>query len=865
LQRDFLHAIAPDSASLHNELLAAYEKECHGDWLNGPQDGYFHTYLPQHLVSAGRNEDLLKLLFDFRWLETKLVSTNVNALVRDYDVALVGLVPGAQFKGIIDGNPSAYISGPTDWSGIDVERLNHIADNLRLVQGAIRLSAHVLDQDERQLAGQLLGRLLTNVPKAVSELLDTARHAQSTPSLSPLKPSLTSPGGYLTHTLIGHTSPVSKVTLSPNDKYIISAAGYTRDDKQPDSSIKVWDFATGKELMSIEGHSESVSALGISADSQYIVSASTQFDDQPYEHLVKVWDLKTGAELRSFYSHLEWVHALAISPDSTCIVLAGIDLVFSNPPDPRPESSEHLLIVMDIDSGDRVRVLRGHSDSINAVTLTPDGHHIISASSDRTIKIWNLKDETAPLTLTGHADEVNSVVVSRDGKRLFSGSSDHTLRIWDLESGKELHKLQDAGSSFYTLTVTSNGRQAIYGMFDHTIKISDLNGGAKPQVLSGHYDSISSIIVSSDDRFVVSASKDTTIKIWDLWSKSNSRPYESHKDFVRSIVLIAEKQQAISASRDGTCKVWDLSDGSELLTIHSFSDTKPVIIPEQNRLFCASGNVIRVLELENGQELFSLTGHKRPITALAITPDHQRVISATGLHTVGRSQNPIQVWDLESRKEVFTLPGHTNLVSALAVSQDGQFLVSASRDDSIKVWNLQDGLEIFQLQGCPFGYSVFITPDNQRILSISSDFSLNVWDLHSGKKLSALRGYGHSEEVSLAALTPDGAKVVFTSEDYTLRIWDMDNGSPPVVLQGGAECLWGSAVTHDGRELMLGSEKDTLKVWDLERKYDIAHFTVESKICAGAISPDGTKVIVGDTLGQVHFLQLNEVHPHRTD
>ena len=83
-----------------------------------------------------------------------------------------------------------------------------------------------------------------------------------------------------------------------------------------------------------------------------------------------------------------------------------------------------------------ISVLRGHTDCINSVAISPDGKYIASASDDETIRIWNTSTGKAlGKPFQGHTDSVMSVTFSPDGKRIVSGSNDRTVRIWDVETG----------------------------------------------------------------------------------------------------------------------------------------------------------------------------------------------------------------------------------------------------------------------------------------------------------------------------------------------------------------------------------------------------------------------------------------------
>lgn len=112
--------------------------------------------------------------------------------------------------------------------------------------------------------------------------------------------------------------------------------------------------------------------------------------------------------------------------------------------------------------GALLRTLRGHSYQVNAVAVTPD-RYAISASSDQTLKMWNLEDGAELLTLSGHTDLVVGIAVTPDGQRAISTSEDHTLKVWDLQSGKESYTLNGHSGMVYTMAMTPDGKSVIFG------------------------------------------------------------------------------------------------------------------------------------------------------------------------------------------------------------------------------------------------------------------------------------------------------------------------------------------------------------------------------------------------------------------
>ncbi len=139
-----------------------------------------------------------------------------------------------------------------------------------------------------------------------------------------------------------------------------------------------------------------------------------------------------------------------------------------------------------------VRTLTGHTQAVKAVAITPDSQFAISASADRTLKVWNIDTGVSVRTLQGHTDEVNGVAVTFDGRYAVSASSDHTLKVWDIHRGMV-----------------------------HT-------------TLHGHTDAVYAVAILPDSQHIVSGggspgdTTDTTIKVWDLVMGMYSGPRKLH-------------------------------------------------------------------------------------------------------------------------------------------------------------------------------------------------------------------------------------------------------------------------------------------------------------------------------------------------
>jgi len=122
-----------------------------------------------------------------------------------------------------------------------------------------------------------------------------------------------------------------------------------------------------------------------------------------------------------------------------------------------------------------VQTLAGHDGSINAVALTSDGRRAVSASSDKTLKIWDLDGGQEIRTLRGHDEGVNAVALTPDQRLAVSASDDRTLKVWDLESGLMIASF--AGESFmFSCAVSPDGRTIVAGEASGRVHFLRLEG-----------------------------------------------------------------------------------------------------------------------------------------------------------------------------------------------------------------------------------------------------------------------------------------------------------------------------------------------------------------------------------------------------
>jgi len=553
-------------------------------------------------------------------------------------------------------------------------------------------------------------------------------------------------------------------------------------------------------------------------------------------------DAPGGALLRTLEGHSDSVRGVSMTPDGRRAVSA---------------SDDKSLKVWDLETGRELRTLEGHSSPVYGAAVSPDGRRAISASEDCTLKVWDLETGRELRTLEGHSASVDGVAMSPDGRRAVSASVDKTLKVWDLETGRELRTLEGHSQMVCGVAVSPDGRRAVSASADKTLKVWDLETGRELRTLEGHSDSVNGVSVTPDGRRAVSASADKTLKVWDLETGRELLTLEGHSSVVDGVAMSSDGRRALSFSWDHTLKEWDLETGRELRTLEGHSDVVRgvAVSPDGRRAVSASDDKsLKVWDLETGRELHTLEGHSDSVNGVSVTPDGRRAVSASEDHT-------LKVWDLETGRELRTLEGHSKSVYGVSVTPDGRRAVSASEDHTLREWDLETGreLRILEGHGCMV-CCVAVSPDGRRAVSAgcprwSMASALKVWDLETGRELRTLEG--HSRYVLGVAVTPDGRRAVSASLDKMLRVWDLESGVCLRTLEGHSDCVRSVSVAPDGRRAASASDDHKVNVWDLKTGAPLATFTCDGPAWSCAFTTD-RKLIAGDAFGRVHFLCLEE-------
>ncbi|XP_047163507.1 guanine nucleotide-binding protein subunit beta-like protein [Vigna umbellata] len=239
----------------------------------------------------------------------------------------------------------------------------------------------------------------------------------------------------------------------------------------------------------------------LSSDGQFALSGS-------WDGELRLWDLAAGTSARRFVGHTKDVLSLAFSIDKRQIVSASRDRTIKL----WNTLGECKYTIQDSDA---------HSDWVSCVRFSPSTLQptIVSASWDRTVKVWNLTNCKLRNTLAGHSGYVNTVAVSPDGSLCASGGKNGVILLWDLDEGKRLYSLDAVGFRCRFCWGCSGERREptiVSASWDRTVKVWNLTNCKLRNTLAGHSGYVNTVAVSPDGSLCASGGKHGVILLWDL-------------------------------------------------------------------------------------------------------------------------------------------------------------------------------------------------------------------------------------------------------------------------------------------------------------------------------------------------------------
>jgi len=495
----------------------------------------------------------------------------------------------------------------------------------------------------------------------------------------------------------------------------------------------------------------------------------------------------------------------------------------------------------------------GHSGKVNSINYSPDGKYIVTASEDKTVKIWVVQSGKLLYNLEGHTDDVYNAVFSPDGKIVNSVSRDKTIKTWDAKSGKILHSSVCPQRSFLKAVFSPDGKKIATVSYEEAeIKIWNFEKDEWKliQKMAGHPERVFSMIYSADGNMLVSASGDNTAKIWDVKSGKLICTLSGHKYEVTNAIFSPDEKTILTASEDKTAKIWDAKNGNLLHTLEGHADRISAVSfsPDGKMVVTAAtpDSIVKIWDVESGKLLHNITTHCTWINSATFSANGSRILISFGM---GYSV----MYDVQSEKEVFEIDGSSPAAFSpdgknITTSSNGSVGMSSSIIDGIpKIWDAQNGNLLHRLKGHTYYImSAAFSADGKTLLTQSYDNTVKVWDFRNGKLLHSLSG--HKYYLKSSSFSPDG-KSIITYDGMTAKIWNVQNGNLLFTLEENSKGFISATFSTDSKSIVMICKEGPPKLWDALTGKLISKLEGPGAITKVSFSADGKKILTASDEG----------------
>ncbi len=484
---------------------------------------------------------------------------------------------------------------------------------------------------------------------------------------------------------------VGSLAVSPDGTLLASG-----DD---DGVISLWQAETGELVRRLEGHSKQIAedgGLAFSPSGKLLASAS-------YDRTARVWEVQTGKTLQVLQGHNGEVLGVAFSPDEKRLATSGND---------------KRLILWEVKSGKPLQVFNGHQNGVFGVGFVPrqpqtatdpaddtdDAPLLVSASNDRTLRVWDTDSGVTLRVLQGHSAGIGRIAVHAaagigQGAQVFSAGNDGTVRRWDI-APLPAQQLVDLPGPAISAALAPSGQYVAVGFDSGAVRLYTL----------------------PDMRLVGEQEK-------------------AHSNIVICLSFNAAGTLLASASLDKTAKLWAVAPDGTLTAQQAFSGHTDAVhalafSPDGTLLATASYDGRIGLSTVGTEEKRFIEAHEGRVLSVAFYASGSRLLSA------GYDDKTVRLWDLSTtpptQRRAFP-PAQAQLTWT-SLSPDGHTMASVGRGYVVDVYSTHDARLLHRLVGQEQAvWRAIFSPDGQQLATVSADATLRLWDLGSGGELFSLR------------------------------------------------------------------------------------------------------------------------------
>lgn len=453
-----------------------------------------------------------------------------------------------------------------------------------------------------------------------------------------------------------------------------------------------------------------------------------------------------------------------------------------------------------------------HDAAVTALAWLPDGHTLVSAGADYTVRHWQIPGGKQ----LAKWDNMPCTAFSLDGRILACKGKDGAIRIIDSAAGKELCQIR-APKNSNPGAISADGKFLAAIEWKKGLHLLAVDSGKELGFLEGKVlPSWDPLLFSPDSRSVIVKTENGVYR-WSIDTGAKSKILIDNKSFpvVHSIVFSPDGKTLAAVLGDGASNIVSLRSwpaGKELQRLQAEDYALTALAFSRDGKLLAGGGLgcLRLWELATGKELRRFEGLEGEIIDVAFSPDGSLLASAS-------NDGGITVREVEAKRVPRPLTGLSHRIAAIAATADSRRLLTHACDGALTLWDGRDGRRLRTVAHWDGSAIAFrLAPDGSRLLVLPWFDSTLWWDVAGGRSLPAFSGI--SERASCGDFSPDSALLALGGFDGLVHLRATAQGSEVRCLKDKEtdKVVCDLAFAPDGRTLAVSHTDGKLTLWDLK-------------------------------------------------
>ena len=447
-------------------------------------------------------------------------------------------------------------------------------------------------------------------------------------------------------------------------------------------------------------------------------------------------------------------------------------------------------------------------------------------------------------------ESILASVYSPDSASIATVGYDGAAQVWDAATGQRRAILAGHPQGMSIIMYTPDGRRIVTADSDRIVRVWDPVSGEQLAALEGHQDRINALDISDDGARLASGDWLGALRVWDL--ATGRQVFEAaHAKSISAVRFGGVGTWIASASHDDTVAIWDATSGARLAVLagHRKGATAMAISPDRDRLATGDGvGVVRVWRTSDWSREHELTGHELLISAIGFSPDGAKLATGSWDRTA-------LVWDMAAGRQIARMAGHEDLLTAqretratiesAMFSADGMRILTSSTDGA-RIWDAQTGMPLAVFPSPNERIMARFSPDDREILTHRGTGELVLWAAVADKLERGLPELDDTDDTNpmmqSAHYSPDGRRVVTVSMSAPAALWDVETGHRIASLDEARS----AAFSPDGNRVVTGGTDDRVVMWDAATGAEVRAIDgTYPRLSTIAFSPDGAHVVAG--------------------